>query len=86
MRYWGFFAAKLGVSAAVLYGLLGLLNLAWPAEPRFLSYSPPRFGYNLPYTLSGGAMDTVLFWRETGVGRLCRSQADAAGDGRNQRH
>ena len=54
MRYWGFFAAKLGVSAAVLYGLLGLLNLAWPAEPRFLSYSPPRFGYNLPYTLAVG--------------------------------
>ena len=54
MRYWGLFAAKLVVAAAVLYGLLVLLNLAWPPEPKFLSYSPPRFGYNLPYTLAVG--------------------------------
>lgn len=54
MRYWAYFAAKLLVAAAVLYGLLILLNLAWPPEPKFFSYSPPRFGYNLPYTLAVG--------------------------------
>ncbi len=56
MRYWAFFAAKLAAAAGTLYGLLALLNWFWPPEPRFLSYLPPRFGYNLGYTLA------VLIW------------------------
>ena len=56
MRYWAYFAGKLAAGAVVMWGLLGLLNLAWPPEPAFFSYMPPRFGYNLYYT---GA---VLLW------------------------
>ncbi len=56
MRYWAFFAAKLGAAAGILFGLLALLNWFWPPEPRFLSYLPPRFGYSLGYTLA------VLIW------------------------
>jgi hypothetical protein len=56
MRYWGYFAAKVGVAAGVLSGLLALLNWVWPPEPKFLDYVPPRFGYNLAYTLA------VLIW------------------------
>ena len=53
MRYWAYFAAKLVTVAATFYGLLALLNWYWPPEPpsRF-SYVPPRFGYNLGYTLT----------------------------------
>jgi hypothetical protein len=54
MRYWGFFAAKVVAAAALLYGLLLLLNFVWPPEPKFFTYIPPRFGYNLPYTLAVG--------------------------------
>jgi len=56
MRYWGFFAVKVGVAAGFLLGLLALLNSVWPPEPRFLTYVPPRFGYNLWFTLA------VLVW------------------------
>ena len=56
MRYWGFFAAKLAGAAASLYALLALLNWFWPASPNFFSYEPPRFGYDLGYTLA------VLIW------------------------
>ena len=38
----------------MLYGLLWALNLMWPPEPKFFSYTPARFGYNLPYTLAVG--------------------------------
>jgi len=55
MRYWTYFAAKLTVSGALLYGLLSALNFWWPPEPHFLGFGPPRFGYNLPYTLAVGA-------------------------------
>ena len=54
MRYWGFFAAKLVAAAGILWGLLGLLNMVWPPEPKFFTYTPPRFGYNLSYTLAVG--------------------------------
>jgi len=54
MRYWAYFVAKLVAAAAVLYGQLALLDLAWPPEPQFFTYSPPRFGYNLPFTLAVG--------------------------------
>jgi hypothetical protein len=56
MRYWGYFAAKLAVAAATLYALLALLNWFWPTSPQFFTYAPPRFGYDLGYTLA------VLIW------------------------
>jgi hypothetical protein len=52
MRYWGYFAGKLVAAAGVLYGLLKLLNWYWPAEPPFLTYIPPRFGYDLWFTVA----------------------------------
>src|SRR5689334_25187655 len=56
MRYWAYFAAKLVVAAASLWGLLALLNWCWPPDPLFFTYIPPRFGYDLGYTLA------VLVW------------------------
>ena len=64
MRYWAYFAAKLVTVAATFYGLLVLLNWYWPLEPpsRF-SYVPPRFGYNLGYTLMqlGSCSDALTY-------------------------
>jgi hypothetical protein len=56
MRYWTYFAAKVTFAAMVLSGMLALLNRAWPPERHFFAYVPPRFGYNLWFTL------TVLIW------------------------
>jgi hypothetical protein len=56
MRYWAYFCVKVIAAAGVLSGLLALLNWFWPTEPKFLSYVPPRFGYDLGYTLA------VLIW------------------------
>jgi hypothetical protein len=57
MRYWSYFAGKLVAAAAVLYGLLAILNRVYPTRSRwFEPYIPPRFGYDLGYTLS------VLIW------------------------
>lgn len=39
MRYWAYFATKLVVAAASLYGLLALLNWSWPPAPRLLPES-----------------------------------------------
>jgi disulfide bond formation protein DsbB len=33
MRYWAYLAAKLAVAAAVFYGLLLLIGMAWPGPP-----------------------------------------------------
>jgi hypothetical protein len=55
MRYWAYFAAKLAAAAAVLGSLLALINWSWPPLKPFLhdsSYLPPRFGYDLGYTLA----------------------------------
>jgi len=52
MRYWAYFAAKVVATFATFYGLLALLNWAWPPEPKFFTYVPPRFGYSLGYTLT----------------------------------
>ena len=54
MRYWAYFAAKLGVAAASLYSLLALLNWAWPPSRPSVRYPyvPPRFGYDLGFTLA----------------------------------
>jgi hypothetical protein len=54
MRFWGYFAAKIGLSAAGMGGLLALLNHFWPRAPRFYNYAPPRFGYDLLYTFVTG--------------------------------
>ena len=64
MCYWGYFAAKLAVAGGILYGLLALLNWADPPEPCFYDYCPPRFPYNLPYTLLVGG------WFLLGCGML----------------
>ena len=55
MRYWAYFAAKLAVVAGIMFGLLEWLNWLLPPEPCFYDYCPPRFPYNLPYTLAVGA-------------------------------
>ena len=70
MRYWGFLAAKLGVSAAIMYGLLAALNYLWPAEPNQFFSRPPRFGYDLQYTLAVG------IWFLLGCGLLYLSILD----------
>jgi hypothetical protein len=54
MRYWAYLGAKLGVSGALMYGLLWALNRYWPHPPHFLHFAPPRFGYDLSYTLLVG--------------------------------
>jgi hypothetical protein len=57
MRFWGYFAAKVAVAGGVLYGLLALLNWAMPTpHSRYFPYIPPRFGYDLSYTMA------VLIW------------------------
>ncbi len=56
MRYWAYFAAKLVVAAGVLAALLTALNWAWPPSPPLFTYIPPRFGYDLGFTLA------VLAW------------------------
>jgi hypothetical protein len=54
MRYWTYFSAKVVAAGSVLWGLLALLNVIWPPEPSFYSYSPGRFGYNLTFTIVVG--------------------------------
>jgi hypothetical protein len=54
MRYWAYLAGKIVVSAAVMSGLLYLLNRQWPMGRPFYNFSPPRFGYDLLYTLLAG--------------------------------
>src|SRR5512146_3145088 len=54
MRYWGWFAAKLGVCGAAMYGLLALLISNWPLQRIYRAYSAPRFGYDLAFTLAVG--------------------------------
>lgn len=54
MRYWAYFAAKIELCMALMFGLLFALNAFWP-HPVFLIYRAPRFGYDLAYTLIVGA-------------------------------
>ena len=54
MRYWGYLAAKLGISAAIMYGLLQLINRSFIPEPPFHDFVPPRFVYSMGYTLTAG--------------------------------
>ena len=56
MRYWAYFAGKLAVGGGIMFGLLHLLNWSFPPEPCFYEYCPPRFLYNLPYTLLAGGL------------------------------
>ncbi len=54
MRYWAYFAAKLGIGGGAMYGLLRALNVLWPSPPKIFAIVPPRFGYDLGYTLLVG--------------------------------
>jgi hypothetical protein len=54
MRYWGFLAAKLGVSGALMYGLLRLLTAFWPRPAGFLRVTRAGFGYDLWFTAAVG--------------------------------
>jgi hypothetical protein len=65
MRYWAYLAGKIAVAAGCLYGLLALLNRAWPPEVMYSSYRPPRFGVDLGYTF------VVLLWFLLCAGTLC---------------
>jgi hypothetical protein len=56
MRYWAYFVGKVAVGSGALYGLLVLLNRKWPPAPNLYGYIPPRFGYDLGFTLA------VLMW------------------------
>jgi hypothetical protein len=59
MRYWAYFAAKIAVAAGVFRGLLALINWKFPPATEYfhgVSYIPPRFGYDLSFTLA------VLVW------------------------
>jgi hypothetical protein len=54
MRYRAYLAGKIGLCAALMYGLLRWLNHSWPLPPKFYGYAPPRFTYDLSYTLLAG--------------------------------
>jgi hypothetical protein len=56
MRYWAYFAAKLVVAGTLLYGVLALLLWKLPPAPKLFTYVPPRFGYDLGFTLA------VMVW------------------------
>ena len=52
MRYWSYFVAKLAAAAAVLYGLLWVINGIWPVEKQppalaRLRDMPQALAYNL---------------------------------------
>lgn len=51
MRYWGYLACKLAVSGAISYGLLSGVNHFWPLPAEVFDLMPPRFGYDLLYTI-----------------------------------
>jgi hypothetical protein len=58
MKYWGLFAAKLGVSAAILYLIwLGMTSLL----PRPHLYRNQFLGYDLPWTFAAGFL-FLLAW------------------------
>lgn len=46
-----------------MYGLLWALDRYWPHPPHFFHFAPPRFGYDLSYTLLVG----VWFLMASGV-------------------
>ena len=69
MRYWGLLAGKLGVSAAISYGLLALINSLWSPQIYLIKYGwkTSRFGFDLAYTLVVG----VWFLITVGLLYLC---------------
>jgi len=50
-RYWGYLAGKLAVSGALSYGFLWGVNYLWPLPAKVFNLMPPRFGYDLVYTI-----------------------------------
>ena len=67
MRYWGFLAGKLAVSAAISYGLFALVNSFWAPQMWFFDLSAPRFGFDLGYTAAVG----LWFLFSAGLLYLC---------------
>jgi hypothetical protein len=54
MRYWAYFAGKIGLSVACMYGLLSALNFFWPPYTSVFHVRGPRFAHDLQYTLAVG--------------------------------
>ena len=80
MRYWAYFAAKLVATCATFYGLHASAELvlaAGAALLEFPSYVPPRFGYNLGYTLAVLVL-FLLLRRRAVLGRSGTSATAAA--------
>jgi hypothetical protein len=67
MRYWGLFAAKIGVAGAGMYGLLQALKYLWAPTSTFFPHKAARFGYDLHYTAAVG----VWFLLTCAVFALC---------------
>jgi hypothetical protein len=62
MRYWAYFAAKAAAAAAVLYGLLWLINGIWPAEAQPPPLAPLRDMQKiLAYNIVVGAWFLLCF-------------------------
>jgi hypothetical protein len=62
MRYWAYFAAKAAAAAAVLYGLLWLINGIWPAEAHPPAIAPLRDMQKiLAYNIVVGAWFLLCF-------------------------
>jgi hypothetical protein len=78
MRYWAYFAGKLGAAAAALYGLLWLINGIWPVERNPPDLAPLRdgpqlLGYNLLimgwFVLAAGIVTLIVMDQR----RRCRT-------------
>ncbi|HLK70019.1 MAG TPA: hypothetical protein VKU19_41605 [Bryobacteraceae bacterium] len=78
MRYWAYFAAKFVIAGATLYGLLLAVSRLVPTHPSRFAYIPPRFGYDLGYTLAvlgwflvSSAACYVIIWDQRYRCRVC---------------
>jgi hypothetical protein len=79
MRYWGYLAGKLGVVAAVVYGMLMGLGRMWPSDPHASPLAPLRDGNqvllcNLAYMvcfLIGAGVLYVVIWDQRYRCRVC---------------
>jgi hypothetical protein len=67
MRYWGFFAGKLGIAGAVSYGMLKAINAYWSSPLWFYGVRMPRFGVDLAFTTAVG----VWFLLSIGLLYVC---------------
>lgn len=67
VRYWSLLIGKLGLSAAVSYGLMSLIDSYWSSPLWFFRQPAPRFGLDLVYTSVVG----VWFLISAGLLYLC---------------